>query len=83
MDLLLFNEFIEWIDTFNGWIVYLVINVKSITPASRRVWGLFVLNKNRLWWFFCPSDFLLTERHISNHKAFLYYTHTSGQGLSN
>lgn len=48
MDLFLFNEFIEWIDTSNEWMVYLVINAKSITPAIQRVCGdkidLFLTN---------------------------------------
>lgn len=44
MDPFLFNEFIEWIDTFNEWMVYLVINVKSIpsAPPAPRVLGLFL-----------------------------------------
>ena len=33
MDLSVFDEFIEWIDTFNGWMVYSVINAKSMTSA--------------------------------------------------
>jgi len=50
MDLFLFNEFIEWIDTFDGWMVYLVINGKSITAALQESGDFFlVLSKNRLY----------------------------------
>ena len=35
MDLGLFNEFIEWIDTFNRWMMYLAINAKSIMHTRR------------------------------------------------
>lgn len=50
MDLCLFNEFIEWIDTFDRCMIYLVINAKSITYAIQgSVDFFFVLSKNRLW----------------------------------
>lgn len=51
MDLGLFNEFIEWIDTFNRWMMYLVINAKSITytPSEGSVDFSLCWVKNTLW----------------------------------
>lgn len=75
MDLGLFNEFIEWIDTFNRWMMYLVINAKSITytPSEGSVDFSLCWVKNTLWFHVFTREAVSTLHQRPRFSFFFFF----------